>query len=303
MLILLDASIYIFRYYFSLPPRWQSNDGRPTEAVYGYLLFLIRLLEELRPDHIAAAYDASLDSCFRNHIYPAYKANRALPDEALAFQLSRCAEGAELLGIPCFSSSRYEADDIIGTLAARWRKQQQKRIAIVSRDKDLGQLLKKNECLWDYGFSDPEFPADLQRRLGVEPAQIPDYLALAGDAVDNIPGAPGVGRKTALALLSEYRTVEEVLDAGVDVAGIPVRGAVKLPEILAANAEQINLSKQLATVFCEVPLGDPQQSVEQLVRRVPADPDAFAVFAEQLGLGGDLVERVNRLNQSEGNKP
>src|SRR5690554_4872288 len=106
--LLLDASIFIFQYYFSLPDNWLSEEGYSTNAVYGYTAFLLRLLEEQRPEHIAACFDESLGSCFRNSIYLDYKCSRPPADEALAFQLRACREVSELLGIASFSSSDYE---------------------------------------------------------------------------------------------------------------------------------------------------------------------------------------------------
>lgn len=296
-LLLLDASIYIFRYYFSLPPHWESACGNPTETVYGYLAFLLRLLEEQQPSYIAAAYDESLESCFRNDLYPDYKANRALPDKLLAFQLAACVEGAKLLGIPCYSSDRYEADDIIGTLAEHWRRSQFGGVAILSRDKDLGQLVGEQDCLWDYGYADPQCAADLQARLGVAPEQIPDYLALVGDSVDNIPGVPGIGGKTAVALLAVYPTVEAMLRAGDQVAALPIRGAGGLPAKLTNYAAQIGISKQLATVHCKVPLGHRPARIATVVARQSVDVEGFAAFAEAMGLGR-LASRAAKLGES-----
>lgn len=114
---LIDASIYIFQYYFSLPDHWFSeDDSYPTAAVYGYTAFLVRLLKKHQPQRIAACFDESLDQCFRNEIYPDYKSSRALPDEALAFQLRACQTITRLLGIATYASERYEADDLLGSL-------------------------------------------------------------------------------------------------------------------------------------------------------------------------------------------
>lgn len=294
-LFLVDASIYFFRGYFSLPPRWQSNKGEPTEGVFGYLTFLLKLLEEQRPTYIATAYDESLQYCFRNEIYPSYKANRALPDEGLAFQLKAAAEGARLLGIPCYSSNRYEADDIIATLVSRWRKSESEKIAILSRDKDLGQLLQAGDCLWDYSYSEPLGPLEVAEKVGVRPFQIPDYLALVGDPIDNIPGVPGIGRKTAVGLLNRYATVEAVLKAGDAIAKLEMRGAAKLPELLSAYAGQIALSKQLASLHTRVPLARAAGGLRRALQRQRPDVSAFQMFADTMGLGRRLLTRVKEL--------
>ena len=150
-LYLIDASIYIFRHYFGLPDNWHSQDGYSTQAVYGYLKFLLSFIEEESPEYIAAAFDESLGNCFRNQIYPAYKANRVLPDEALAFQLNACVEVTGILGITGLASDTHEADDIIGTLAKRGRQMNGRQIIVVSRDKDLMQLVGANDVIWDFG--------------------------------------------------------------------------------------------------------------------------------------------------------
>ena len=148
---LIDASIYIFHYYFALADHWFSEEkGWPTAAVYGYTTFLLKLLEKEKPQRIAACFDESLGSCFRNDIYPDYKSSRALPDEMLAFQLEACRQVSELLGIPCFGSETHEADDLLASLYQRLQRSS-KPIAVLTRDKDLGQVLSRpQDFLWDY---------------------------------------------------------------------------------------------------------------------------------------------------------
>lgn len=152
--LLIDASIYIFQYYFAMPDNWFSKkDSWPTAAVYGYTCFLIRLLKEQRPERIAACFDESLGSCFRNQIYTDYKSSRALPDEALAFQLNACKKITQLLGIKTFASKTFEADDLLGSLYHRSRRSTRP-IAVLTRDKDLGQLIiRDQDFLWDYSAS------------------------------------------------------------------------------------------------------------------------------------------------------
>jgi 5'-3' exonuclease len=152
--LLIDASIYIFQYYFAMPDNWFSKKNSwPTAAVYGYTCFLIRLLKEQRPERIAACFDESLGSCFRNQIYADYKSSRALPDEALAFQLNACKKITQLLGIKTFASKTFEADDLLGSLYHRSRRSTRP-IAVLTRDKDLGQLIiRDQDFLWDYSAS------------------------------------------------------------------------------------------------------------------------------------------------------
>ncbi|WP_461482480.1 5'-3' exonuclease [Porticoccus sp.] len=291
-LYLLDASIYIFRHYFSLPERWHSEAGYPSQAVYGYLGFLLGLLEQQQPQFIAAAFDESLGSCFRNHIYPAYKANRTLPDDALAFQLDACAEVTGLLGVTGLASDSHEADDIIGTLAHRGRGAGHQ-VIVVSRDKDLAQLLCNRDLIWDYGRGAARGREEIKAELGVWPEQLADYLALVGDPVDNIPGVPGIGAKTAAALLAHFGTLDAILEAGEKVAAVPVRGAAKLAAKLDSCRDQLAVARQLTAIATDAPVGRPSW------RRQPVALDRLADFCQRMGFGRAPVKRALKLSQPE----
>ncbi len=291
-LYLVDASIYIFRHYFVLPERWHSEEGYPTQAVYGYLSFLLSLLEQQQPQFIVAAFDESLGSCFRNDIYPAYKANRALPDEALAFQLNACAEVTELLGISGLASNSHEADDIIGTLARRGRTDGHQ-VIVVSRDKDLAQLLRHEDLIWDFGRSDARDREGVRQEMGIWPEQLADYLALVGDPVDNIPGVPGVGAKTALALLAHFGNLDAILAAGEKVAEIPVRGAAKLSAKITAGREQLDIARRLTPIDENVLIGEAQSE------RKPIMLDGLADFCQRMGFGKAPLGRAIKLNQPD----
>ncbi|GAA5525985.1 DNA polymerase I [Microbulbifer aestuariivivens] len=285
--LLVDASVYIFRYYFALPPNWESRSGYSTEAVYGFTNFLLDLLQR-RPSHIACAFDESLGSCFRNALYPDYKCSRALPDEALAFQLAACRTMAEALGIASFASERYEADDILATLT---RVLKGRGPIIITRDKDLGQLLERGAVsLWDFAADRHTDPDAVRARFGVQPAQIPDYLALVGDSSDDIPGVPGIGPKTAAALLQTFDSVEALLADPAAVAGLAIRGARGLAGKLGEYAEQIRLAKQLASLEEGVPLGVEADGL----RWVASEPELARALADEFGIGGlkSKIERV-----------
>nr|WP_255775814.1 5'-3' exonuclease H3TH domain-containing protein [Microbulbifer sediminum] len=284
---MVDASVYIFRYYFALPPNWTSRSGYSTEAVYGFTNFLLDLLA-LRPARIACAFDESLGSCFRNDIYPDYKCSRALPDEALAFQLVACREMAEAVGIASFASERYEADDILATLTRLCRAHGP---VVVSRDKDLGQLLDRGAAsLWDFAADRHLDAAALRARFGVAPGQIADFLALVGDPGDDIPGVPGVGPKTAAQLLAHYDSVDALLDNPAGVADLPVRGAKGLAVKLAQHAGQIAMARRLAALEERVPLGS---SASELSWR-GADIELAQALAEEFGIGG-LKVKIGRI--------
>lgn len=293
--LLIDASIYIFQYYFALPDNWYSEDeGWPTAAVYGYTTFLVRLLDEQRPQRIAACFDESLESGFRHTLYPGYKASRALPDETLAFQLQACRDVTELLGIHTFGSETYEADDLIGSLSQRLQRSQQP-IAILTRDKDLGQLIRREQdFLWDYAADKSHYAGDIQQKFGVQPRQLSDYLALVGDVSDDIPGVPGVGGKTAQQLLQAYPSVELLLAKLDGVAALPIRGANNLGNKLADYREQIILAKQLATIVTDLPLIN---SVTELMPRSPSWKK-LDTFCQAMGFP-KLFQRIKTLQNPQ----
>ncbi len=303
-LCLLDASIYIFRYYFSLPDNWFApQSGYPTAAVYGYTHFLLGFLTEQRPRQMAACFDESLGSCFRNQLYADYKCSRALPDEALAFQLRACREVTELLGIATYASETYEADDLIGSLLMQAQRQSDAGVAILTRDKDLGQLLlREQDCLWDY--VNPQKQQRLYRqqlcdKFGVWPEQLVDYLALVGDAADDIPGVPGVGVKTARTLLQWGGTLENIFARFDDIADLPIRGARSLADKLLAHAEQIALSRSLAQIITDVDWqaegyaqgsADPEAPIIQ-----PPQREAFEDFCRRMGFGSGFLNKLEAL--------
>ncbi|MEO0442188.1 MAG: 5'-3' exonuclease H3TH domain-containing protein [Pseudomonadota bacterium] len=247
--LLLDASIYIFQYYFSMPDNWFSQQqGWPTAAVYGYTTFLTKLLEQQLPQKIAACFDESLGSCFRNTIYPEYKSSRARPDKALAFQLTACRQVTQLMGVPTFASANYEADDLLGSLYKRLIRTKNP-IAVLTRDKDLSQLIaREQDFLWDYAADKKYYRDDIIAKYGILPQQFSDYLALVGDVSDDIPGVPGIGSKTAQVLLAEMGDLDGLWQRLDNVAMLPIRGARSLAEKLLHYKQQILMAKQLATI-------------------------------------------------------
>lgn len=258
-LYLIDASIYIFQAYFSPHMEVWDEEGRDLSAFLGYAQFLQRFLRQTRPHHIAVAFDESLFCGFRHQLYPDYKSNRVLPDEDLERQLIACAQLTEAMGIQGFGSKVYEADDIIGTLAARYRQQcedqtlEGRSVCIVSRDKDLAQLLRhEKDHVWDFSGSLRRFHDDIVRQYGIRPNQFPDYLGLVGDAVDCIPGVPGIGPVAACALLQHFQTLPQLFENLDEVASLSYRGAKKGAELLKRHQEIALLSRQLATIVEDV---------------------------------------------------
>ena len=276
----IDSSVYIFRSYFALEPRWQSRDGRPTETVYGFAAFLLRFLAAESPRFVGAAFDESLGSGFRHRLDPQYKANRALPDDDLAFQLGACRQVAQALGIATFACDEYEADDYLATMAALAHPGQA--VYLLSRDKDLAQLLSDDISLWDYGYSDPLSRLAYLEARGLEPALVADYLALVGDSSDNIAGVPGIGAKTATAILNALGPVARWLDAPEKLATVNIRGSRRLAEKISAHREQLLLARQLTGLRVN-PAGP--NRLEQL-RWQGIDLDAATALFDTLGIGG-----------------
>ena len=287
-LYIVDASIYIFRAWFSIPSQMLGSAGSPVNAAYGFTKFLTELLERSKPSNIVITFDESLTHSFRNEIYPPYKMNRELPPQELKQQFSLCRRIAESAGIQCVAHKHYEADDLIGTLAyaAKIRGQN---VVIVSADKDLAQLIGDGDKFWDFAANKLLSPLLIQEKFGVISQQMTDYLGLCGDAVDNIPGVPSVGPKTAAALLQSFPDIESIY-ADLDKVGkLNIRGAKKLPDKLILYKEQAFLSKTLATIALDAPI---DCSLE-FTQRKPVDVLAFGSITDELGRrGAGLFERI-----------
>jgi len=290
VLYLVDASVFIFRAYYSVPIEFADRDGNPVNAVHGFARFLGDLLERESPAHIAVAFDESLEQSYRNEIYPQYKANREPAPPELKRQFGLCREVVRALGLAEYGSSRYEADDIIGTLATRSREEARP-VTIVSRDKDLTQLVGREDTYWDavadvrYGYG------DIEERFGVVPERMADFLALMGDAVDNIPGVPGVGRKTAATLLKHFDTLPGVFANLEAVPKLKFRGAAFVAQSLREHRETAFLSRQLTGIACDMPLAIAPAGLE---RRAP-DLAAVEDLYERLGFGRVLREQARRI--------
>lgn len=241
---LLDASIYIFRAWFGYPDSIVDRQGRPVNAVLGYWRQLLAGLQKHQPERMLVAFDESLFSGFRHQLYPAYKANRALPDDALAYQLALCRVLTEALGLTCRSSPVFEADDILFS-AARVARDAGMTVEVVSRDKDLAQIVQPGDAWSDWADNRRWDHGQLAARWQVDPTRIPDVLALAGDAADNIPGVPMVGRKTAVALIRHFGDLETLLRQSDQVSRLPIRGAARIQTQLQEYAEQVLLYRAL----------------------------------------------------------
>jgi DNA polymerase-1 len=279
-LYLVDASLYVFRAWHSMPDEFRDAEGLPSNAVHGFARFLLELLERERPRHIAVAFDEALDSCFRNALYPAYKANRPSAPEELRRQFGHCKALASALGLNVLAHSDYEADDLIGSALHQARARGYRGV-IVSADKDLSQLLDGQDEQWDFARGQRWGAAGVKARHGVEARQIADYLALCGDAIDNIPGVPGIGAKTAAVLLAHFGTLDALLARVDEIPFLRLRGAAQAAARLRQHRAQALLCRQLTTIACEAPLGP----AAPLFARAAADGAAVAALCERLRFG------------------
>lgn len=290
MVYLIDASVYVFRAYYSMPPDMLDRDGNPAHALFGFARFLGDLIERAKPRYLAVAFDESLSSSFRNRIDPAYKANREPAPADLKLQFERCREFCRHLGVAEFGSDEYEADDIIGTLHARCRAEGMP-ATVVTRDKDLAQLICEGDVYWNYTENLRLAHHEIESHFGVAPDRYADYLALTGDAVDNIRGVPGIGPKTAAALLKDFVSLEELFDNLEAVSVMPIRGAAKLPEKLLRHREDAFHARRLTSIVRDMPLAVPRQ---QLQPRAP-DLSALGEFFDRHNFGPTLRRQSERL--------
>ena len=252
-LYLVDASMYVFRAWHSIPDEFHDVDGWPTNAVHGFARFLLELLEHERPTHIAVAFDEALDSCFRNTLYPAYKANRDSAPPELRRQFAWCKGLCSALGLTTLAHQDYEADDLIGS-AAHVARSNGFRSVIVSADKDLSQLLAGFDQQYDFARGQRWDTHGVKARYGVHAHQIADYLALCGDAVDNIPGITGIGCKSAAVLLAHFESLDALLARVDEVPFLRLRGSAQMAARLREQREHALLWRQLTTVALDAPL-------------------------------------------------
>jgi 5'-3' exonuclease len=290
MQYLIDASVYVFRAHYSMPDDMVDNDGNPINALYGFCRFLGDFMEQVKPEFVAVLFDESLTSSFRTEIYPEYKANRDPAPPELKRQFVQCRRFTRALGLMECASPTYEADDLIGTLVTEGRKKGRPS-TIVSRDKDLAQLVSQNDVFWDFAGRGRISYEQIPEFFGVWPEQIADFLALAGDAVDNIKGVPGVGKKTATALLQHFGSLEKLYDNLDKVHEVNVRGAKKLGERLVTHKEAAMLARKLTGLECAASFERPRSGLRPVA---PDLGDINALF-DEAGIGQALRRQAQRV--------
>ncbi|HIF9216950.1 TPA: DNA polymerase I [Photobacterium damselae] len=263
-LILIDGSSYLYRAYHAAP-NFTNSEGQPTGAVYGVINMLRSMLRQFSTEHIAVIFDAK-GKTFRDEMFADYKANRPPMPDDLRGQIEPLHAVIKAMGLPLISISGVEADDVIGTLATQASKAGMP-VLISTGDKDMAQLVDENITLINTMTDVVMDPAGVVEKFGIGPELIIDYLALMGDKVDNIPGIPGVGEKTAKALLTGIGGLDALYDRLDEIPALGFRGSKTMPKKLLDNKEGAYLSYQLATIKLDVELDITPQEL------VKAEPD------------------------------
>jgi DNA polymerase-1 len=266
---LIDGSAYLYRAYFALPPLSNSK-GLQTNAIYGFTTMMLKILREHRPDCLAVAFDEK-GPTLRHEEFKDYKAHRPEMPQGMQVQIPYVHRVAEALGLPTARQAGYEADDLIGTLA-RQAEQAGYEVVIVTGDKDMFQLLAPSVRIYDPVKDKWYTEAGCRERFGVEPARVVEVMGLMGDATDNIPGVKGIGEKTAIKLIGEFGTIEDLLRRIEEVA------PAKTKTLLVEQAEQARLSRQLATIHLDAPVAfDPAR-----FRVAPPPPEPLVALLREL---------------------
>ena len=274
---LIDGSGYIFRAYYALPPLTRKSDGLPVGAVSGFCSMLFKLLEDSKsnenlqkPTHFAVIFDSARKT-FRNEIYSDYKANRSEAPDDLAPQFEYIRKSVLAFNLPSVDLPNYEADDLIATYTEQILAKGAK-VTIVSSDKDLMQLYRKDVRLFDPMKNKFITPEDIMNKFGVEPKKVIDVQSLAGDSSDNIPGVPGIGVKTAAELINQYGTLEKLLDNAHEIK------QNKRRETLIENKDKAIISKKLVTLMKDAPA---QRKIEEFQLK-EIDKDKLYKFLREM---------------------
>lgn len=291
--LLVDASVYVFRAWHSMPDEFLDVDQQPVNAVHGFLRFLLDLLQRTRPEHALVAFDEALESSFRNDFFPAYKANREPAPEELKRQFGYCRKLTAALGLREMADPRFEADDLIGSALERLRAQGFRGL-LVSADKDLSQLLREGDEQWDFARDTRWGAADVHTRYGARPERIADFLGLTGDAIDNIPGVPGIGAKTASALLDHFDSLDALLERIDELPFLRLRGAKSHATRLREHRELALLSRRLATIALDARV--PELASDY--RLAAPDQEALSALLDQLRVGPITRRRIAELGSS-----
>ena len=293
-LVLLDAHALIHRAYHALPKFTSKNTGEPTGALYGLSTMLLKVIRELKPDYIVAAFDRP-EPTFRHESYEAYKAKRPEAEDDLVKQLIRSRDVVEAFGIPILDAAGFEADDILGTIVEQTKKLKDTKTIIVSGDMDVLQLVDDNKVVvytLRKGIEDTVIydEAKVVERYGFPPSAIPDFKGLKGDASDNIIGVKGIGEKTATDIIKNFATLENLYNK-LEVGGgrLEVGKIVKerVINLLSDHKEDAFFSKTLATIRRDAPI-----NFQLPISGFQLRKDQLKALFEELGFTS-LVVRLN----------
>ena len=283
---LIDGYYQVFRNYYSMPDL-RAPDGMPIGAFRGYASTLIKFLREQHPTHVAVAWDHDMTS-FRNEIYADYKAGRVEAPEDLAPQLPLCARVTESLGIPLYSLANFEADDVIASMTRKLLAKGAE-VVIVTADKDLGALVSDRVSLFDLKREQAQGPDEIRERMGVPPSLVTEFLALVGDAVDNVPGVTGIGAKSGAALLNHFGSLDAIPADFELWKEFELRGKQRAYDCFIEGREQLELSRRLVELQSDLPLEFGLRELQYRgARREPLED-----LLEPLG-AASLLERVDR---------
>lgn len=288
-LVLIDGNAILHRAFHALPPM-RNSKGNPTNAIYGFVAMLLRVIEELKPEYLSVTFDRPKPT-FRNELYKEYQAHRPKMDDSLAQQVSGVHEIVAALGIPIYEKDGYEADDVIGTIAREVEKNKKvDEVIIVTGDRDLLQLVDKKIKLFMpvKGLSEAKIygEKEAEERLGVPPEKVVALKALMGDPSDNYPGVAGIGPKTATTLLKQFSSISEL------VANIDKIKDAKVRDKINNDKENLLISQKLATVVTDAPV-----EFDLKTAKIPDDfltpkvVEAFGKFEFRT-----LLKRLSKMN-------
>ena len=275
--VLIDGNAILHRAYHALPPL-TAPDGSLVNAVYGFTSMLLKIYHDLKPTHLAIAFDRPAPT-FRKKLYTKYQAQRPEMEEDLSSQVPKVHDMVAAFDVPVYEVDGFEADDVIGTLVRKAKQEGIDQVIVVTGDRDLLQLVDEKVFVYMLvrGLTDAKLydQSEVFAKLGIKPEQIPDFKALAGDASDNYPGVPGIGPKTAVQLLTEFQTLDALyrLTQAKKHGNIPDALAEKLKE----GRESAKLGKELAQIRTDVPLS---ASLHDVAIRDIHTPQARAKLAE-----------------------
>ncbi len=293
-LVLIDGNAILHRAYHALPAL-TTKSGEPINAVYGLVSMLLRVIKDLRPTHLAVAFDTKAPT-FRHKEFALYQSQRPAISEDLISQFEKAKRVFEAIGVPIFEKPGYEADDIIGTISRRAQRSKSglsekgvNEVIVVTGDRDLLQLVNKNVKVYMpiVGLTNAKLmdEVEVEKKMGVQPKQIPDYKAMVGDTSDNYPGIPGIGPKTAVELLKRFGNIEGILK---HLKNLPP----KLAEKIKMGEKDMELYLRLATIAKDVPL---EFELEKCSLWDVDNPKVIRLF-EEFGFK-TLTERIKKVGK------